>query len=116
MATNAKAKAPDAAHYTYRLAWSARDAEFVATVVEFPSLSWIEKTREDALDGLTSLVDEVLRDMLAEGEEVPAPWDERTFSGKFNLRLGPDLHKRVALEAAERNESMNTYVIKQLGA
>ena len=60
MATRAKATAPDAAHYTYRLAWSVRDAEFVATVVEFPSLSWIEKTREGALDGLTSLVEEVL--------------------------------------------------------
>jgi predicted HicB family RNase H-like nuclease len=34
--------------------------------------------------------------------------------GKFNLRLGPDLHKKVALEAAERHESMKTYVMKQL--
>ena len=45
MATKPEAKSHDAAHYTYRLAWSARDVEFVATVVEFPSLSWIEKTR-----------------------------------------------------------------------
>ena len=104
-----------AERYTYRLAWSAKEAEFIATVVEFPSLSWIADSREDALAGLTSVVEEVLQDMLTEGEEIPAPWDERTFSGKFNLRLGPDLHKRVALEAAERGESMNTYVMKQLG-
>jgi len=108
-------KLPSADRYTYRLAWSSREAEFVATVVEFPSLSWIADTREDALVGLTSLVEEVLQDMLAESEEIPEPWDERSFSGKFNLRLGPDLHKKVALEAAERHESMNTYVIKQLG-
>lgn len=106
---------PSADHYTYRLAWSVKDKEFIATVVEFPSLSWIAGTREEALDGLTALVIDVLEDMAAEGEEIPAPWDERTFSGKFNLRLGPDLHKKVALEAAERHESMNTYVIKQLG-
>jgi len=110
-----KAKPASAAeHYTYRLAWSVKDEDFIATVVEFPSLSWIADTREAALAGLTSVVEEVLQDMLAEGEEIPAPWDERTFSGKFNLRLGADLHKRVALEAAERHESMNTYVIKQL--
>lgn len=114
MATKRKTLS-SADHYTYRLAWSAKDEEFVATVVEFPSLSWLADTREGALDGLTSVVEEVLRDMLAEGEEIPTPWDERTFSGKFNLRLGPDLHKKVALEAAERHESMNTYVIKQLG-
>ena len=35
--------------------------------------------------------------------------------GKFNVRLGPELHKKVALDAAERNESMNSYVIKKLG-
>ena len=29
--------------------------------------------------------------------------------------LRPALHKKVALEAAERHESMNTYVMKQLG-
>jgi predicted HicB family RNase H-like nuclease len=116
MATKRKAKVALAAdHYTYRLAWSVKDKEFIATVVEFPSLSWIADTREAALEGLTSVVEEVLQDMLAEGEEIPAPWDERSFSGKFNLRLGPDLHKKVALEAAERHESMNTYVMKQLG-
>ena len=113
--TTKRKSVPAADHYTYRLAWSAKDSEFIATVVEFPSLSWVADTREHALAGLTSVVEEVLRDMLAEGEEIPAPWDERTFSGKFNLRLGPDLHKKIALEAAERNESMNTYVIKQLG-
>jgi predicted HicB family RNase H-like nuclease len=113
MATKGKAL-PSADHYTYRLAWSVKGAEFVATVVEFPSLSWIAETREGALDGLTSMIEKVLQDMLTEGEEIPAPWDERTFSGKFNLRLGPDLHKKVALEAAERHESMNTYVLKQL--
>ncbi len=114
MATKRKAL-PSADHYTYRLAWSAKDAEFIATVVEFPSLSWIADSREGALTGLTSVVEEVLKDMLAEGEAIPAPWDERAFSGKFNLRLGPDLHKKVALEAAEHHESMNTYVMKQLG-
>jgi len=60
-------------------------------------------------------VEEVLRDLISGGEEIPKPWDERTFSGKFNLRLGPDLHKKVAFDAAERQESINTYIVKQLG-
>ena len=104
-----------AAHYTYRISWSAADNEFIATVVEFPSLSWIAETREDALTGLTSVVEGVIGDMLKQGEEIPTPWDERHFSGKFHLRLGPELHKKVALAAAECHESMNTYVMKRLG-
>lgn len=105
-----------ASRYTYRLAWSEKDDEFIATVVEFPSLSWIAASRESALKGLTSLVEEVIKDMSREGEEVPEPWDERRFSGRFNLRLGPELHKSVAFRAAEKGESINTYVVKQLNS
>lgn len=100
--------------YTYRIAWSVKDKEFIATVVEFPSLSWISESREEALKGLTSLVEEVIKDLTNEGEDIPEPWDEREFSGKFNLRLGSELHKIVSLKAAERHESLNTYVVKQL--
>lgn len=118
--TNSKSKSSMlkelANRYTYRLAWSEKDDEFIATVVEFPSLSWISKSRESALRGLTSLIEEVIKDMAREGAELPEPWDERRFSGKFNLRLGPELHRNVALRAAERGESINTYVIKQLNA
>ncbi|MBU6347987.1 MAG: type II toxin-antitoxin system HicB family antitoxin [Actinomycetales bacterium] len=103
-------------HYTYRISWLSADKEFVATVVEFPSLSWCAKTRSGALSGITSLVEEVLQDLMSANEEIPEPWDERKFSGKLNLRLGPELHKKVALEAAEQNESINTYIIKQLSA
>lgn len=31
----------DLNHYTYRVTWSAQDEEFLATVAEFPSLSWL---------------------------------------------------------------------------
>jgi len=69
-----------AERYTYRLAWSAQDAEFIATVVEFPSLSWIARTRAGALRGLTSMVEGILQDMREGGEEIPAPWDETVWS------------------------------------
>ena len=31
----------DTKHYTYRVSWSREDGEYVATIVEFPSLSWL---------------------------------------------------------------------------
>lgn len=103
-----------AAKYTYRISWSSSENQYLATVVEFPSLSWIADDREEALTSLTSLVGQVLKDMGNSGEEIPKPWDQREFSGRFNLRLGPDLHRKVALLAAERHESLNSYVVKQL--
>jgi predicted HicB family RNase H-like nuclease len=105
---------PAAEHFTYRLLWSSKDDEYIATVAEFPSLSWISSTRKSALEGLTSMVEDVIADMTKSGEAIPEPWDERKFSGKFNLRLGSELHRAIALKAAEKGESLNTYVVKQL--
>jgi predicted HicB family RNase H-like nuclease len=35
---------------------------------------------------------------------------EKPYSGKFNLRINPELHKQLALEAANQGKSLNTYV------
>ena len=55
--------AHDASRYLYRVTWSEEDGEFVATCVEFPSLSWLAGTPEDALRGLPDLVTEVIADL-----------------------------------------------------
>ena len=49
-------------HYTYRITWSAEDEAYVATVAEFPSLSWIDADRTDALHGVEALLQDVLDD------------------------------------------------------
>lgn len=53
----------DMSDYTYRVAWSAEDAEFVATCPDFPSLSWLASTRCDALTGLEQLIDETIAEL-----------------------------------------------------
>ncbi len=39
---------------------------------------------------------------------------EKPFSGKFNLRLQPELHMQVALRAKEENKSMNEWITETL--
>ncbi len=63
----------DAARYTYRVSWSAQDDQFVATCVEFPSLSWLATTPEEALGGLCPLVGDVVAEMSESGEDLPEP-------------------------------------------
>lgn len=104
----------DTARYSFRVTWSAEDDEFVATCVEFPSLSWLAGTPELALSGLRNLVSDVVADLLASGEAVPEPLSTRQYSGKFQLRLGEDLHRRLAMEAAEQSTSLNQYVVRKL--
>jgi predicted HicB family RNase H-like nuclease len=107
---------PEVSHYTYRVSWSADDDEFVATCAEFPSLSWLAPNRDDALRGLESLLLEVVGDMVEQGEQPPEPFSERTYSGKFNLRVGESLHRELATHAAEDGISLNQYVLRKLTA
>lgn len=70
MATVEELKAIE--HYTYRVSWSAEDGEFVGTVAELPSLSWLDRDQVEAFLGVRKLVADVVSDMLARGETPPA--------------------------------------------
>jgi predicted HicB family RNase H-like nuclease len=93
--------------YTYRVTWSEDDAEYVGLCVEFPSLSWLAQTPEAALKGIRKLVDDVISDMLGNEESVPEPIATKHFSGKFMVRVPPDVHRELAMQAAEAGVSLN---------
>jgi predicted HicB family RNase H-like nuclease len=93
--------------YTYRVTWSEEDEEYVGLCIEYPSLSWLARTPQEALEGIRQVVAEVVADMEANEERVPEPIALRHYSGKFTVRIPPDLHRRLALEAAESGISLN---------
>ena len=93
--------------YTYRVTWSAEDQEHVGVCLEFPSLSWLASTPEAALQGIRQLVADAVSDMQASGESIPEPLAARQFSGKFMVRVPPELHRELVLEAAEAGVSLN---------
>jgi predicted HicB family RNase H-like nuclease len=101
-------------HYTYRVTWSPDDQEFVGTCAEFPSLSWLEADDIDALRGIKKLVAEVAEDMRANGEAVPEPLADRKYSGRFVVRTTSQVHRRLAVEAAEAKVSLNRYINAKL--
>lgn len=39
---------------------------------------------------------------------------DRPFSGKFNLRIPPDLHAKLSIAAQLQGESLNNYIAKML--
>ncbi len=94
-------------HYTYRVTWSAEDGEHVGSCTEFPSLSWLSKTPEEALKGIRKLVTQVAEDMQATGETVPTPLSEKRYSGEFRVRIPPEVHRALAMQAAEQGVSLN---------
>lgn len=101
-------------YYTYRVTWSKEDGEYVGLCAEFPSLSWLDETMTGALSGIVNLVNDVIADMLVNGEAVPEPLAEKQFSGKFQVRIPPHQHRMLAIRAAEEGISLNRYVSAKL--
>lgn len=93
--------------YTYRVTWSEEDQEYVGLCVEFPSLSWLDENPEAALAGIRKMVADAVKDMKASKETPPEPISSKRFSGKFMVRIPPELHRKLVLEAQEEGISLN---------
>ena len=100
--------------YTYRVTWSEDDSEYVGLCVEFPSLSWLARTPEAALKGIRELVAGAVGDMKVSGETVPEPIACRSYSGKFMVPVPPDVHRQLAVQAAESGVSLNRIASSKL--
>jgi len=106
----------DHTHYTYRVTWSEEDDEHVALCAEFPSLSFLADKPAKALQGIVKLVGEILEDMEDNDETIPEPISRKRYSGKFQVRIPPEQHRNLAINAAEQGTSLNRYVSLKLAS
>ena len=102
--------------YTYRVTWSQEDGQSVGLCAEFPSLSWLAPTPDKALRGIRKVVADVIRDMKTNGEPIPEPLSTRRYSGKFMVRVPPEVHRKLTIEAAEEDVSLNRLVSTKLSS
>jgi predicted HicB family RNase H-like nuclease len=102
--------------YTYRVTWSDEDNQCVGLCAEFPSLSWLDATPEKTLRGIRRVVAQAVKDMRTHGEPVPEPISRRRYSGKFMVRVPPEVHRQLAIEAAEEAVSLNRLVSTKLSS
>ncbi len=100
--------------FMYRVTWSEEDHEYVGLCAEFPSLSWLEKTPEKSLQGIRKLVKEVVSDLKRNKEPIPEAISTRPYSGKFIVRVPPEVHRMLTIKAAEFGVSLNRLVSSKL--
>lgn len=93
--------------YAYRVLWSDEDEEFMGLCAEFPSLSWLASSPEKAFKGIRAAVKDCISDMNKNKEELPLPLSTRKYSGKFMVRVPAEVHRHLAIEAAESGVSLN---------
>jgi Uncharacterized protein encoded in hypervariable junctions of pilus gene clusters len=79
---------------------------FYGTVINANTIMSFRGSSVDELKAsFRDIVDSYLEDCARDGIEP-----EKPFSGKITVRISPLLHKRIALKAAAKKESMNSYL------
>jgi len=59
--------------YIYQVIWSEEDGEYVGLCAEFPSLSYLDKLENAALNGIRQLVSDTIEDLKSQNELIPKP-------------------------------------------
>ena len=92
--------------YIGSVEFSEEDSIFYGKVMGIRSLiSYEGESARELLEDFHGDVDDYLESCKAEGKEPQV-----AFKGSFNIRLSPELHKRIYIYAAAHQMSMNRYI------
>ena len=98
-----------AARYLKIVEWSDADQCFVGHCpgLFFGGCHGADETK--VYRAICKLVEEHVAELLANKERLPAATAGKTYSGKFVVRIGPELHQKAAIKASARGESLNQF-------
>lgn len=71
------------------------------------------ETIEEAIENLNIVKETLFKKYLKEGIPIPEPQEEeeKTYSGKFLLRVPVELHRFLAIEAKRNGTTLNQYLL-----
>lgn len=102
--------------YKVNLFWSSEDDCYLAEIPELPGCIAHGETQEEALKQANIAAKAWLEVAHQMGREIPKPIAGKKFSGRFSLRIPPELHQRLAYEAVEQGISLNQLIMHKLSA
>lgn len=100
--------------YSYNIEFDNDDDIYIARCAELSTLAAHGKTQEEALKEIKVAVLGALEWMKEEGEEIPEPFSLHKFSGEFRVRMPPEKHRKIAIEASLQGVSMNHFIVSKL--
>lgn len=100
------------ARYSTRIAYSAEDEGYIATVPELPGCSAFGVTQAEALNELGPAIEAWISAAEAAGNPVPPPaaMADELPSGKFMVRVAKTVHAQLSSAAQREGVSLNQYV------
>ena len=100
--------------YSYHIAYNSEDGIYIALCAELPDLMAHGNTQEQALKEAKVAVLGALKWLKKEKKDFPKPLCLRDFSGHFRIRMSPEKHRKIAMEASLQKISMNQFIINKL--
>lgn len=100
--------------YSYSVEYDQEDNIHIARCAELPSLAAHGDTQEAAFKEIKKVVLMTLKWMSDDKEEIPEPFGLHKFSGEFRVRMPPEKHRKIAIEANLQGVSMNQYIVSKL--
>lgn len=94
--------------------WSGQDKCYIGRVPGL-ALGGVHGANEaQVYRKLCQVVDEWIEIYEEDGSKLPRATRGKSYSGKFNLRVGEELHEYLSIKAAIAEESLNSYCVKLL--
>jgi predicted HicB family RNase H-like nuclease len=103
-----------ASKYSYNIEFDSEDNIYIARCAELSTLSAHGATQEDALKEIKLAVLGALEWIEQEKGEIPEPFSLHKFSGEFRVRMPPEKHRKIAIEANLQGISMNQLIVNKL--
>ncbi|MDR1283474.1 MAG: type II toxin-antitoxin system HicB family antitoxin [Opitutaceae bacterium] len=102
------------ARYPRVIEWSDEDRCYIGSAPPLVGQCCHGDTEVEVAWQLAAIVDDLVADVIDGKMVAPTLPENRTCSGRFLVRIPPDLHRRVVLQAMARGESLNQFVAEQL--
>jgi len=84
---------------------------YFAKVEELEGCMTQGETYEEITKNIKDAMELWLEDALDDGLEIPLPFPDEEYSGKFVLRLPKSLHQKLARNAKKEDVSLNQYAL-----
>lgn len=94
--------------------WSPEDGCFVGSAPPLIGRCCHGDREEEVFAELSQIVEEWLAIRAADSKATPANVPTKRYSGKFQLRLTPDLHRLLALRATMSRRSINDLAVEAI--
>ena len=99
--------------YLKLVEWSEDDQCYIGSIPGWIGQCCHGDQEEKVYHELCQITDEQLEIYKNEGMSLPTPTNKK-YSGKFQLRVGSELHKIISLKAMQTGDSLNNYCVKML--